>query len=110
MTPQGTRVLRRESAAQIDSTLARRVLPEDPVLRSALIAARLREITGPQHQAVTCWQCDQGHCETRYGEGGWTAGPDGTPVCHDQDACNDRAAEAGLVPVIGGPGEGGDVA
>ena len=91
-------------------TVARRRLPEDPVLRAALRAERLLEITGQQRQTVTCWLCGQDYGEARYGEDGWTAGPDGTPVCWDRSACDSRAAEAGLVPVIGGPRDGGDVA
>ena len=92
------------------ATLARRVLPEDPALRALLIAQHARKITGRQRQWVTCWFCGTEHAERRFGEDGWTAGPHGEPVCGDQDACNDRAAEAGLVLVLGDPQSGGDAA
>lgn len=96
-------------AALPAGTVARRRIPEDPAVRARLIARRLAEITGPQHVIVTCAWCGTDWAEENYGAG-YTAGPDGLAACANRDACDTRAAEAGLVPVIGGPQDGDDVA
>jgi hypothetical protein len=85
------------------STLARRTLPEDASKRAQLIAERLRAITGRQNVLVMCWACG-----CTYGEAsdGYRIGSDGLPYCASEDDCNERAARAGLVLVLGEPGTG----
>jgi hypothetical protein len=65
----------------------------------AAIEQRLRAITGPQHVIITCWCCDRDYAE---GSDRYRIDADLLPVCVDENACNWRAVQAGLVPVVGG--------
>ena len=86
------------------SGLAKRQIPEDPALRAVLAHQRAQEIAPPWRQIVTCW-----HCDAEYPEGsdGYIEAPGLLAVCRDEHACNDRAADAGLVHVLSAPRTGG---
>lgn len=86
------------------SGLAKRTLPADPSARALLIAERLRAITGRQTVIAACWACGKTWPEAATES--YRIGADGFPYCATEDECNERAARAGLVLVLGEPGTG----
>jgi len=85
-------------------SLARRTIPEDPSARALLIAERLRAITGRQAVIAACWRCGTSYDAADTGR--YRVGADGFPYCADETECDERAARAGLVLVLGEPGTG----
>lgn len=86
------------------SGVAKREIPEDAALRAALrYQNRAQQIVGWQRRIITCW-----HCGAEYAEGsdGYAEAPGLLAVCRDEEDCNERAARAGLVLVLGEPGTG----
>lgn len=80
--------------------LAKREIPEDPVLRAVLeYQNRAQQIVGRQRQIITCWICDRDYPE---GSDGYVAAPGLLAVCRDGEDCDERAARAGLVPMLDG--------
>jgi len=83
------------------SGVAKREIPADPVLRAVLrYQNRAQQIVGRQRQIITCWLCHRDYPE---GSDGYVAAPGLLAVCRDEHDCNDRAARADLVLVLGEP-------
>jgi len=83
------------------SGVAKRQIPADPSARALLIAERLRSITGRQTVLASCWRC--GKTWNAQDTDGYRLGSDGFPFCADESECDERAARAGLVLVLGEP-------
>lgn len=72
------------------------------------IASTLATLLGPtvrQMERATCWKCGKtwpGTATERY-----QIDVDSFPVCVNEDACDERAARAGLLLVLSAPGDGG---
>lgn len=84
------------------SGVAKRTLPADPSARALLIAERLRAITGRQTVIAACWRC--GAAYSAQDTDSYHIDADGWPQCSEGTDCDDRAANAGLVLVLGEPG------
>lgn len=85
------------------SGLAKREIPADPVLRAVLeYQNRAQQIVGRQRQIITCWNCQREHAE---GSDEYNQVPGLLlAVCKNEEDCNDRADNAGLLPMLDGSG------
>jgi hypothetical protein len=83
----------------------RRLGPADESARAQLTADRPATITGRQRVIAPCWRC--GYCYDAADTGRYQLKADGWPVCTDETTCNERAAKADLVLVLGTPEIGG---
>jgi hypothetical protein len=95
-------VLAKRTIGPVENVAKRRLGPADESARAQLVADRLATITGRQQAVADCWRC--GTCHNAADTGRYQIEADGWPVCTDETTCNERAAQAGLLLVLGTPG------